>query len=474
MRLGDLRIDVALGLLTFFGMLVISVVFYEERTTFLDLAYHLFEQARRGTVAIQNYRFVSALTQYLPTQLLGAGVDMKTVQLVYSLVFPVFYGSVWAITYFGLRAREWALAWTLLWAAFATHTHFWVQSELPQGLAILVLALPLVGCQPRTAVARVLVRTTLPALLFTVAFAHPLLVVPVTFCFGLLWCTQFANRIEISVAALTYYVFFGLRATVFATEYDATAGGGIKEGLRLLRQGWLPFSVERFAPELLTEYYAFVLVFVLALALLWRSGAELAAGWTALAVGGHFALVAIAYPTDATAPFYFENLLLPMGFMAAAGLAFGVFRAKYQGVSALRQNRYSTLLCVAILVLACVRILSVGYTGRSTYSERLRFLKTTLKNERADKRRQVIRRPTEKEQRGLIMTWGSPYEAWIVSLRENRPTQGFQLVDKPAALAWAAYQPGTFVTEWGAWPFADLPAAYFTAPPDSTGYLLVE
>ena len=168
-------------------MLVLAFIFEEERTTFVDLAFHMYVQVTTGEVAIQNYRFLSAITQWLPTQLLNAEVEMKTVQLVYSLVFPIFYGAVWAFTHFVLKAKQRALAWALMWLTFATHTYFWIQSELPQGLAVFVLALGLMSYKPEKRWIDVLAKAVLPLLLLTVAFAHPLLIVPVTLvlaCFG--------------------------------------------------------------------------------------------------------------------------------------------------------------------------------------------------------------------------------------------------------------------------------------------------
>lgn len=145
-----LKADTLLGWITLIAMLSIAFFFEEERTTFADIAFHMFEHATRGEVAIQNNRFVSAITQFFPMLMFKAGVGMKWIQLVYSLAFSVFYFLTWITIRFGLKSREWALAWALLWLTFATHTYFWIQSELPQGLAILCVALAIVsGTQVR-------------------------------------------------------------------------------------------------------------------------------------------------------------------------------------------------------------------------------------------------------------------------------------------------------------------------------------
>lgn len=429
----------------------------------MDIAFHLFEQATTEEVAIQNYRFVSAITQWFPSQLLDAGVDMKTVQLVYSLTFPVFYGSVWAFTHFVLKAKQWALAWALMWLTFATHTYFWIQSELPQGLAVFVIALGLMSYRPNKKGAKLAKKLLLPILLITVAFAHPLLVVPITFSFGLLWLLDQADKKLLLQSGVIYYLAYLIKALAFKTPYDAVAGGGIKIGLKTILRLEIPYSIPHFFESLATTYYAFFLVGILGLWLLWKAGQKLAVGWTLAAIVGHIGLVALAYSTSATPDFYIENLYLPAGFMAAAGLVYGMKFSERQSISVVPS--------IWILVFLVFRTGHVSWHGDTVYVPRLSHLKTMLDTHKEEK---VIYRETPELREELIETWGTGYEAWVLSTRNQKPTQGFLVHKEPSDLQWAIDDPNRLILNFHQYLFEELPEHHFEQPKEGQAYRIVE
>lgn len=437
-------------------MFAVAIAFWRERTVFVDIAFHLYLQATTGEVAVQNFRFVSAATQWLPTVLLRGGVDLPTVQLAYSLVFPALYFGVWAIVRFGLRSPTWALAWALTWLTFATHTYYWIQSELPQGLAALTLALPLVTCTPRAAWARAVLAAATPLLLLVVAFAHPLLIVPVTACFGLLWLERpYWDRFwAVAPAAAVYYMCYWLRAAFFSTSYDAAAGEGWRGGVASVLAGEVPFSVRELIGGLGMEYVAFTLLVALAVFGFWRAGHPLAAAWAVASVAGHLALVALSYPTSQTRAFYIENLYAPAAYVAAAAfsLAWVGGRGERPVPRWVAGLAFASSLARAAVVVAF---------GTLVYVPRLAALEELL-GRHAD--RKAIARNTPALRDRLIMTWGVPFEAWVLSAGRNLPTQGFLLADDPARYRDQLGRPGIFVGAWTSPEFASLPAAYFRDP----------
>ena len=455
-RLGDVLAGITLVLL-----FALAVAFHEARTTFLDLAFHLYEHATTGEIAIQNHRFVSALTQWVPVTLLEGGLEMRWVQLAYSLAFPVLYGLTWLALRWPLRSPAWALAWILPWLTFVTHDHYWIQSELPQGLAVVTLALALVGCRPRRPAYRILAKAALPLLLFTAAFAHPLLVVPMTFALGFLALMRLAPKQEIAAGALVYYGAYAVRALFFATEYDGQAGNPA-EGLLGFVRGDLPSSIPTLLTNLGALYYGFVTVLALGSWLLWRGGWRWAAVWTLGAVGGHLALVAVSYPGPDVAAFYIENLYLPAGWMAAVGLAFGWAATGWAA------PKPAIVWLIAALALA--RLGHIAYVGLDTYQPRLRRLTADLERY-ADQKTFLVKTPDLTA--AYIMTWGTGYEAWVWSARRGLPTRGFLIAEAPQNFAWALNDPDRLVTEFLMPRFDELPARYFANPDTTRGYRVV-
>ena len=444
-------------------MLAYGVLFEEERTTFADLAFHLYQQVNTGQVALQNYRFVSVITQWLPVQLLNGGVEMKIVQLVYSLVFPVFYGTVWAVTHFVLKAKFWALAWTLMWLSFATHTHFWIQSELPQGLAILVLALGLISYKTEKDWTPLLIKIALSILLITVAFAHPLLIVPVTFSLGFLWLLKRVNRATIRFSATIYMIALILKTVAFWSPYDKSAGGGIKTGLTSILNLELPYSIPHFVENLGTSYYAFSILTLLGIWLLWKSGNRLSAAWVFVSVIGYIGIVSLVHSTSATPDFYFENLCLPAAFMAAAGLAVGIERTKIKMISPI----LSTIFVLFIIF----RLNHVAWIGNEVYTTRLAFLKEMVYRHAGKK---VIYQETPELLDSLIITWGTGYEAWLLSARNKSPTHCFLVSDQPAELQWAVDDPTRLILQFHQPLFSELSKQYFEQPNDKIKYKIID
>ena len=433
------------------GTLAVAVAFAYERTAFVDLALHLYDAVTSG-ITIRNYRFVSAITQSVPVGLFAVRAPIEVVQLGYSLAFPTLYAAAWATAHFALRARGWALAWVLMWGAFATHTHYWIQSELPQGLALFVVALGLIGYRASGGGRRALAGALQVALLVTAAFAHPLLVVPATFAFGLSLLLDWSRRRTVAAAAAAYYAAYAVRARFFATPYDESAGH-FADGFGTVTRGDFPPSVWRFVYDLGTDYYLFAAIVLLGPLLLWRSGAKLAAVWTLAAVGGHCGLVTLSYPTLATEVFYLENLLLPAGFMAGAGLAFGWERASGFGVS--------RPIALAVLAAFALRMVDVYWLGCTTFRERRERLEALVDRYRGEK---VVIPATDALERELIMTWAVSYEAWLVSARRREPTTGVLVVEDPEAHHWRAGEAERLSLLWHRDRYDELPEAYFGDP----------
>ena len=448
------KLDTQIALAALATLLTVAVAFAEERTSFVDIPYHLFWQAQHDEIAIQNYRFVSALTQWLPLGLLRLELPMSVVQLGYSLIFVGVYATAYAVTQYGLRARAIALAFAGVWLVFATHTHYWIQSELPQGLAVLTVGLGVVAARgwwtgrdaPRL--------LALQCAFVTVAFAHPLLVVPTLFALGLLLLLDRRHLRWAGWAAATYLAAYGARVIWFSTPYDSSAGGGLRDALTILRDGRLPYSVSHFAQQAFAgPYFAFAAVAALTTYTFWRMKRRLLAGYVVTGVTAHLGLVALSYPGESVRDFYIENLYLPAGWMACLAAAYAWERASE---FSLRKP-----LVYALAGVFGLRIAVIFYTGAALYTPRLATLKSLMAEHRGEK---VLIRETPELVDELIMTWGVSYEAWVVSAREGRATQGLIVAPDPESYRWALDDPDRLVLYFSQPTFAEVGSPYVSNP----------
>jgi hypothetical protein len=172
-----------LGLCTYSVLFIFSILFYKERTVFLDIAYHLFYILKDGSLAIQNNRFGAAITQLFPLVGSKIGLSINHIAQLYSVGFILFYGMTFVFICQVIKNSKIALVFLLFSVLMTTHTFFWIQSELPQGAAFLFIFLGIFD--------NVLKRTTIPAyfiwiasfLLIIVCFTHPLLLFACFFSF---------------------------------------------------------------------------------------------------------------------------------------------------------------------------------------------------------------------------------------------------------------------------------------------------
>lgn len=125
------------GTATYATLAVLAVVFYKERTVFIDIAFHLFYILKDNALAIQNNRFGAVFTQIFPLLTSRLGLSLSQVMIAYSLGFVVYYATVFFLC---LRlSRPHALMLLLFNVLMVTDTFYWIQSEFSQGVAFSIL-----------------------------------------------------------------------------------------------------------------------------------------------------------------------------------------------------------------------------------------------------------------------------------------------------------------------------------------------
>ncbi len=166
----------------FWGVyLLFCLLFYQERTLFLDGAFQLFHLVNEQAVQVYHYRFVTALPQLLPYLAVKLQSPLSGVMLLYSLSYGLFFLSVFWMVF--QRWKNEALGWTLIFylALLGLDTFYHIQSEYYLGIALLVLVFALVLRHPDLPWR---VFPLLGLLLVTIAFAHKLTFVFFLFLWG--------------------------------------------------------------------------------------------------------------------------------------------------------------------------------------------------------------------------------------------------------------------------------------------------
>ena len=128
-----------IGYLVLGILLVLSIVFYKERTLFVDIAFQTVKMITEGGWQIQVYRFGSGIVHALPLAAINLKMPLSVVLISYSISFTLLYLILYHITLKWLKNEWMGIAIALLFTLNTYDGFYWATSELQQGLAILIV-----------------------------------------------------------------------------------------------------------------------------------------------------------------------------------------------------------------------------------------------------------------------------------------------------------------------------------------------
>lgn len=461
------RATLLFGLVVYLLLGGLAALYYLERTVFIDIAFHAVSILKKKTLFIQNQRFVAAFTQMFPLAAGSLQLSLKSVLMAYSVGFIVFYGLIFAACTLWLRQWKMGLVMLLLSTLMVTDTFYWVQSELPQGLALLTLPFALMLRGRSAEGLRGWQLGLLFALWFSVAYAHPMLAFPVFFMlFFFLEKTSAHTAIHpklLSASAVFVLLILLLKNKVLGPSgYDSEAMSRVKN-LRELFPNYFDLASNRiFLRWCLTDFYLLPIgFFATSIFYFWQKKWRKLLLFNAFFLG-YLLLVNVSFP-DGFHQFYVENLYLPLGLFVAVPLVFDVL--PHFG----KNGDWPKWGFAALAVCLAVRVAHIGLAHRP-WTERLDWERNFMKENSGKLLVPESRVPMDK----VLLSWGSSFEFMLLSSLENPDSTRLIAIDEdPSRLHWAAGRPRAVITEWEVWDYDQLPRRYFN-PQDTTLYRTLE
>lgn len=469
------RNTLRLGAATYAVLLVLAFVFYLERMAMLDMAFQTFHILRTGAIQIQSGRFGAAGTQVFPWLAQALGLPLKGVLLTYSAGHVLYYGVLFLLVAGVLRQWKWGLVLVLLATLMTTHTFYWL-SEMPQGLAFLVLLLAGVHRYaavqaPARLLARALPLLLLAAAVVTAFYFHPMVLHAMLFC-GAYFLLEKpdpdpANARVLARQKRWYGVVLALFGAVAFVKYrvlpldwyDAQA----LERANVfgdLWPHWFDIQSNRdFLRWCRTDYYFVPLLTLLNAGFFFWKKQVLRAGLVLAAPVAFVLLVNVPFHAGDN-QFYLENLYLPLGLFAAVPFVFGVLPGL------LPANR----VWIPVAVVAAVGLVRIGLAHRP-WTDRLYWERDFLAKTAPLEHRKLLLHDNQVPMDTLILSWGTAYEFLMLSALEHPDSARCLLVDEsPERFDSLLARPRLFLGEFKNYPFEALPARYFR-PADGDGYV---
>jgi len=449
-----------IGIPAYIVMLVFSLVFYKERTILLDSAYNLFYIIKDNNFCIQHYRFGDVLSQLLPLATVRTGQPLPVVLAAYSAGFVLCYFLAYFICGSVLKRYDMAIVILLLNILFVSDTFYFMQSQLPEAIALLMILFSILeGKQLNTT--SLLSWCVLALLVITVVFFHPIAVFVIFFCslFFILSKQLLIDKRLLYATGALYLVTMLVKMTVFKTPYENHSMSGMKNFISQFPDYFTIYSNKRFFYDCVTKYYWIAVLFIGTTVYYTMRKEYKKLGVFLLFFIGYLALVNISYPFASTPEFYMENLYLPLAVFIGIPFVFDM-------LPMLDKKKIALPVLLLILITGSIRL----YATHTTYTARLDYERRIL-SEYDNKK--VILQAKKTDTDTLQMLWGTPYEFLLLSTCEQNKPASIIIDENAGKFGWADDLRNALVVNWNLFMYKDINPKYFHFTDTVTGYKVV-
>lgn len=461
----DNHIQIATGLASYISLLVLAILLFKERTLWGDIPYHVFHILREDTFAIQNNRFGAILTQWVPLVLARMELSVSSILIAYSSIFILVYGCVYVICSTVFNDKKTALVMFFYSFLITTHTFFWMQSEYPQGISIMLLYTAYLRWSMNKEHIRwyewpiFIISNTI------IAYFHPLIFLPFLFISLFL---QLSNEKKIGYRKLWvstgfFILIFILKNTLF--KYDSQYESNISSQLNRFVH-FFPnyFDLEYhtyFLKYCISNYY-FLLIF-LALAIIhylqYRNYLKL--GLMLCFFGGNLLLVNVVFNQADFVSYYMENMYLPLVLYVGFPIAYDVL------------PNYNTKLVNALCIVIVTLMIGRVYTVSNSYHRKIEWQEAFMEKTSDDRTQKLIVDMKDTPHRLIKGSeWSSSYEYWLISILKdiNKPRS---IVVQKNTDKWIKLESSYnhhFITEWGFFDYSRFKNPYYFQFSDTSYY----
>ncbi len=439
-----------LGYGALFMLLILSAIFYQERTLFIDIAYQTFLMINEGTIQVQVYRFGAAIVQALPLLAIKMDMPLRVVLWLYSVSFPLVYLLFYWLIVRVLRNDYLGLSLVFLFTLITFDGFYWATSELQQGLAFLLVTFAFIRRYQH--LDRWGHWVFLVPASVAIVFYHPLVFIPFYFLWGYFWLSERSTRHWRYIAiAVLMAVALVVKSKVGANWYDNSK-------YELFQQHWSDWGSKlwampanfKFLKNCLYYWYGFPILFFLMIGhYLWHRQ-----WWRPLWITGfsvaYVLLVNLSSP-DAPYQFYAEVNYMPLVIFVAVPFLHDL------------APRLSPRIWHGVLLAFLLLRLGTITLHHQPYTQRLDWLRSQLAEGQAqhNTNRYLLPASPELTER-LKMTWGVAYETLLLSSLDGpEHTQTLVILPDPARYEKQLTENHWFISELIEYPVAEIDGRYY-------------
>lgn len=406
---------------------ICSVIFYRERMLFVDPVWITFNIINTKSFVFAEHRYGAFITQIFPLLGVYLGLSLKTILILYSFSFYLFYLSVASFIAFKLKQKWLTILIAIYLTVFVSDAYFWPNNEVHQGIAWMMLSIGLY---------RYLNKKSQPGIVgyfFVLLFgaiavsSHLLVAVPFLF----LWLFQLSGKKIIQEALDKRYIIglMCLLVLIFA-RYKLSNSGWYDPGkltgvntfsLQSIVAAFQSGQSHTFAKLLLQNYWIAILLFSCSLSILISRKYLFQLGIYLLFILGYYVLICITFPNayGRELLFYMESEWAGLSIILATPIVFYL------------QDIKTNIRWIAV-VTCFVFAVRLGYIGNSffLFHERYKTIETIINTmQEKGMYKLLIAEDKQVSEKIFLMDWGLPVESMVLSqINGNNTLHTFKIV----------------------------------------------
>ncbi len=413
---------IALGIL-----LIGAFILFKQRILFADAAFIAFNIINYKNMAIQIDRYGSFISQLFPYVGMKLHLPVKSLLVLYSASFNIFYFAVAFILY---RCRQYGL--TILTALYyfliISASWFWTNNEVHQAVGWMFLMYGITTYMGSRKVNIIFTTTVFAILAFLTIFTHFVVIIPTVFLWVYFiiekdnWPFSKAKTIVLSLILVAIVAYKYIRSVAPSGSYETGHLYNLTHfSLQDIIDSFSTPVVRMFLYRCLTNYWIGAIIFIVSVVVLIRQKKKALAIWTVLSLTGYLIIMGLTYGTfdEFVLLFHIESEWASIGIIMATAMVF----------SFLPTLNYKT----AAILLACVFVIRIGYiaTAFPGFNQRIKTNESIV----ARMREKGLTKVAIYNNDSLVainkLTWGIPYETLMNSALEgDKPQLVFFFVNK--------------------------------------------
>ncbi len=415
-----------------------ALIFWQERSLFLDNPFQIFLMIVDNRIEVMAHRWPAVLVRILPYLAIQIGAPLKVVLMVFSLSYALFHALVFILIRFVLKDKLCSLLLVGMLTIPVSHSYFWNNSELIQGLSMLILLLALI--RKGNAVGVVAVSVILP-------WYHPLILLPFLFVF-IFRVVQNSFRLHRPerIAGLGFVFSYLTKMVVFPNWYDNSKQNELLRNLYHFRGEDLEYLQSYF--QLTLDHFLFSILGIggLLLFLLVAKRKVAAIGLLLSFSFGYLFILTLVHRGELYA-FYEEVNMMIMAFFVLWTLVYIFF-----------QSRWLPILVITGSVIGCCHIVKTA----GFYTDRIQWMGQKLESMDHPKTIFTVNPEAEKY---LVQEWASAFESLLISSSIlNQPVNKSFLFTDDDEVYRDRLDSVLFLTSFKLYPLDQVNRRYFKVP----------